>query len=331
MTQDNRQDPWAQTPDERFTRRLDEMLHEVANPEPSRSLEARIRLALHAQPNLYPGATMPFAQTTPAISVLWGNQNVQSGWNLRGLFSAALAHGLLLLLIALLVEAKVGLIAPHRVDTIAWTTPPPPLPRLLPGAKLAGGGGGQKGPTPVTRGTPPRFAAEQLNPPKAPPMAQPKIEVPLTVDVQPDLKMAKSDLPQLGVANSPLVGMSLGNGRGTGLGSGTGSGIGAGTGGNVGGSLRIIGGGVSAPVVLFKPEPEFSEEARRAKVAGNVIVYLQVDEQGRPRNVRVVRGIGMGLDQKALAAVQQYRFRPAMEDGHPVRVEMQVDVGFQIY
>ena len=88
---------------------------------------------------------------------------------------------------------------------------------------------------------------------------------------------------------------------------------------------------MSAPQVLFQPEPEFSEEARKAKAAGNVLVYLQVDENGRPQHVRVLRGIGMGLDEKAVAAVRQYRFKPAMKNGRPVAVEMNVDVTFQIF
>jgi protein TonB len=143
--------------------------------------------------------------------------------------------------------------------------------------------------------------------------------------------MAKTELPNFGMPNSPLVGASLGNGKGTGIGSGSGSGMGAGSGGGTGGGPRKIGGGVSAPVVLFAQEPEFSEEARKAKVAGNVLVYLQVDTNGRPTHVRVLRGIGLGLDEKAMEAVRQYRFKPAMENGHPVVVEMNVEVNFQIF
>jgi protein TonB len=99
----------------------------------------------------------------------------------------------------------------------------------------------------------------------------------------------------------------------------------------MGGGLRRIGGGVSAPVVLFAPEPEFSEEARKAKVAGNVLVYLQVDATGHPTHVRVLKGIGLGLDEKAVEAVRQYKFKPAMENGKPVAVEMNVEVNFQIF
>ena len=248
--------------------------------------------------------------------------------------STAIAVGLHILiigLIAYLIATKTNLIAPVKATEITLVAPPPPPPKAPPKAVVMGGGGGQKGPSPVTKGNPPKFDPIQLNPPKAPPTVAPKINIPVTVDVDPKLNMAKSDVPQFGMPNSPLVGMSMGNGNGTGLGSGNGAGIGPGTGGNTGGGLRKIGGGVSAPVALYTPEPEFSEEARKAKVAGNVVVYLQVDTNGRPVNVRVLRGIGMGLDEKAIEAVRQYKFKPAMENGHPVRVEMNVEVNFQIF
>jgi protein TonB len=131
--------------------------------------------------------------------------------------------------------------------------------------------------------------------------------------------------------NSPNVGASMGNGNGSGIGSGNGNGVGPGSGGGMGGGVHRIGGGVSPPVVLYSPEPEFSEEARKAKVAGNVLVYLQVDTNGNPRNVRVLKGIGLGLDEKAMEAVRHYKFKPAMENGKPVIVEMNVEVNFQIF
>ncbi len=218
---------------------------------------------------------------------------------------------------------------PKQMQVTVLETPPPP--KVPPKAQLAGGGGGQKGPTPVSKGNPPKFSPEQLNPPKAPPLQEAKIHPPVTVDVDPNLKMADNKMPNIGLANSPLIGNSMGNGNGTGLGSGNGSGIGPGSGGNMGGGVRRIGGGVSPPTVLFAPEPEFSEEARKAKVAGNVLVYLQVDTTGHPTHVRVLRGIGLGLDEKAMEAVRQYKFKPAMENGHPVVVEMNVEVNFQIF
>jgi len=206
---------------------------------------------------------------------------------------------------------------------------PPPMPVAK---DTMGGGGGQRGPTPVSKGALPKFAETQITPPKAPPLEQPKIRMPdPTIEVQTDLKMANNNMPNLGMPNSPVIGSSMGNGSGSGLGSGNGSGLGPGSGGNYGGGLRRIGGGVSSPVPTYTVEPEFSEEARKAKFMGVVLVNLIVDAQGRPQNVHTLRGVGMGLDEKAVEAVKQYRFRPAMENGKPVAVELNVEVNFQIF
>jgi protein TonB len=240
---------------------------------------------------------------------------------------AVVLHGLVILLIAFLIAKKVQFAAPAKMTLVTDLTVPPPAP---PRAEAMGGGGGQKGPTPVTKGTPPKFADTQIVPPNKPPLVEPKIKIEPTIEVQQDVKMASS-IPQIGVANSPLVGMSMGNGSGTGLGSGNGSGLGPGSGGNTGGGPRRIGGGVSQPVLIYSVEPEFSEEARKAKVAGNVLVNLWVDTNGNPSHVHVIRGVGMGLDEKAIEAVRQYRFKPAMENGKPVLVELNVEVNFQIF
>ena len=241
---------------------------------------------------------------------------------------AVVIHALVIGLIAWMMvkHISMGTKAVTTLVPVELLTPPPAPPR----AQAMGGGGGQRGPTPVTKGTPPKFADMQIVPPKAPPMVDPKIKIEPTIEVQKDVKMASS-LPQIGVANSPIVGMSMGNGSGTGLGSGNGSGLGPGSGGNTGGGPRRIGGGVSAPQLIYQVEPEFSEEARKAKVAGNVLVNLWVDTNGLPSHVRVIRGVGMGLDEKAVEAVRQYKFRPAMENGKPVLVELNVEVNFQIF
>ena len=241
--------------------------------------------------------------------------------------SAIAIYALLFLLFAWLLHKKIPFAAPAKTTLVTEVTVPPIAPMK---AEAMGGGGGQRGPTPVTKGTPPKFADQQIVPPKAPPLQDPKIKIEPTVEVQKDVHMASS-IPQIGVANSPLVGMSMGNGSGTGLGSGNGSGIGPGSGGNMGGGPRRIGGGVSAPQLIFSVEPEFSEEARKAKVAGNVLVNLWVDTNGNPSHVRVIRGVGMGLDEKAKEAVMQYRFKPAMENGKPVLVELNVEVNFKIF
>ncbi len=236
-------------------------------------------------------------------------------------------HAAAILLIAFLIAKKVQFSAPVKeANLVALDAPPPSAP---PKAKLMGGGGGQKGPAPVSHGSPPKFSPQQLVPPKELVQA-PKLAVTPTIDVDPHLKMDQS-LPNIGMLNSPNVGVSMGNGNGSGLGSGNGNGMGPGSGGNTGGGVRQVGGGVSAPKLIYQPEAEFSEEARKAKVTGNVLVSLIVDESGNVIRAHVLKGVGMGLDEKALEAVRQYRFKPALENGKPVKVEVNVEVNFQIF
>jgi protein TonB len=237
-------------------------------------------------------------------------------------------HVLVILLVALFIAKQVQIAAPTRRSIATLIPPPPPI---APKADQIGGGGGQHDLAPVSEGRLPKFAQQQIVPPKAPPTIAPKLAIDPTVVVQKDLKMANNDMPNLGAPNSTLKGITLGTGDGSGIGAGNGNGIGPGSGVNTGGGVMHIGGGVSKPVVLYSVEPEFSEEARKAKFSGNVEVYLWVDEDGKPSHIRIVRGVGMGLDDKAVEAVRQYRFKPAMKDGKPVKVDLYIDVNFQIF
>ena len=230
------------------------------------------------------------------------------------------------LLLFIAAKTTINFAAPKQATIVALDAPPPPAPREL---KMAGGGGGQKGPAPVSKGSPPKFSPVQITPPKTP-IIQPKLAVEPTIDVDPKLKM-QSNLPNIGMVNAPNVGVSMGNGTGNGLGPGNGNGMGPGSGGNTGGGVRQVGGGVSAPSLVYKVEAEFSEEARKAKMSGVVTVGFVVDEKGNVTRARVIRGLGMGLDEKAIEAVRQYRFKPAMENGKPVKVEVNVEVNFQIF
>lgn len=248
------------------------------------------------------------------------------------MWTAVGLHAVVIALIAWLVSQHVHLAAPvPQVATIVAPVTLPPPPPVLPKMEKMGGGGGQHDLAPVTKGHLPKFAQEQIVPPKAPPTIPPKLAVEPTVVVQKDLKLADNKMPDLGMPSSSLIGSSMGNGSGTGIGSGHGAGIGPGSGGNTGGGVMHIGGSVRPPALIHQVDPEFSEEARKAKFSGNVEVYLWVDENGNPSHVKVVRGVGMGLDEKALEAVRQYKFRPAMQNGKPVKVDLYVEVNFQIY
>jgi len=92
-----------------------------------------------------------------------------------------------------------------------------------------------------------------------------------------------------------------------------------------------VGAGVSNPVLIYSPKPQFSQEALNARFQGMVIVGLIIDETGTPSDVHVVRPLGMGLDQKAIEAVKRYRFKPASFEGKPVRVEVNIQVPFVMY
>jgi protein TonB len=240
------------------------------------------------------------------------------------------AHMAILLLIVTLAAQHVTSLQPHATvvtQLIAPPIPPPVAPRL----EHIGGGGGQHDLAPVTAGHLPKFAEQQIVPPKAPPTIAPKLAVEPSVVVQKDLMMADNMMPNIGAPTSNLRGFSMGNGSGTGIGSGNGNGIGPGSGSNTGGGFMHVGGSVRPPTVLIQPDPEYSEEARKAKFSGNVEVYVIVDAKGNPTHVRVVRGVGMGLDEKAAEAVRQYKFKPATQDGKPVAVDMYVEVNFQIF
>ena len=247
-------------------------------------------------------------------------------------WTAVGVHAAVIALIAFLVAKHVQLAPVTKQLTVATLeAPPPPPPPVMPRADRIGGGGGQHDVAPPAKGRLPKLAQDQIVPPKAPPTIAPKLAVEPTVVVQKDLKLADNNMPNIGLPTSSLKVGGFGTGTGTGIGSGNGSGIGPGSGGNIGGGTYHVGGSVRAPSLIHQVDPEFSEEARKAKFSGNVQVYLIVDENGQPSHVRVVRGVGMGLDEKAVEAVRQYRFKPAMRDGKPVRVDLYIDVNFQIF
>jgi TonB family protein len=82
--------------------------------------------------------------------------------------------------------------------------------------------------------------------------------------------------------------------------------------------------------LLSKVEPEYSEEARKAKYQGVVLLYVEVDPSGKAVNIRVLHSLGLGLDEKAMEAVKKWRFKPGVKDGRPVTVQAQIEVNFRL-
>jgi len=214
---------------------------------------------------------------------------------------------------------------------------------LPPSAKKSGGGGGggERNPLKASKGRLPKFSlSAQLTPPAAVIRnPNPRLAAEPTVVVPPDIHIQSPNMTAYGDPTSnatipsggPGFGGGIGTGSGGGVGSGSGPGVGPGRGGGYGGGVFRIGGSVSAPSCLYCPDPEFSDEARKARYQGVVVLWAVVDEEGRARDIRVSRSLGMGLDEQAIRAVQNWRFKPAERYGKPVPVYMTIEVNFRLF
>jgi TonB family protein len=250
-----------------------------------------------------------------------------------------------IVVIALVLWAAVAIHSPVVDSPVATVTPvhftlyEPPPPPVMQVAKVRGGGGGGGAHQiiPPTQGSLPKVVA------RAPviPLEARKIESPkLLIQPATTVQLPQDNaMPRLGVPHTQQVAMaSQGSGSGSGFGFGLGGGVGSGHGTGqgpgsdrgYGGGVMSVGGGVSAPEVIHSVQPQFTADARRENFQGVVAVQLIVDSQGLPQDVRVVRHLGMGLDEEAIAAVKQYRFRPATYEGHSVAVQMVIDVNFRL-
>jgi periplasmic protein TonB len=217
----------------------------------------------------------------------------------------------------------------------------PPLPDMKPQKQTmqGGGGGGDRSPLPASKGRLPKPALRQFTPPtQVYNNLNPKLAMEPTIIAPPDVNLPNVNMPNYGdplakigpLSNGPGSGGGIGSGSGGGVGSGKGGGFGPGEGGGFGGGVFRVGGGVSAPVLLFKKEPEYSEEARKAKYQGTVVLYVEVTPDGKAANMRVLRSLGLGLDEKAMEAVRQWKFKPGFKDGKAVTVAATIEVNFRL-
>jgi periplasmic protein TonB len=252
---------------------------------------------------------------------------------------------LLHMLIVAIIMFSSWWVANHKKEiqaTITQVFTPDISPYVLqpaPDQAGGGGGGGDRDKLAAPKGALPRQSMQQITPPAVVIRNEnPKLPVEATVVVPPSIV-----LPHTGQMGDPLSsilgpasngtgsGGGIGSGSGGGVGSGRGPGVGPGWGGGIGGGVFKVGGGVSAPKTIYEPEPEYSEEARKAKYQGVVVLWVVIGPDGRPRDMRVQRSLGMGLDEKAMEAVKQWRFEPAKKDGQPVAVQVNIEVNFRLY
>jgi periplasmic protein TonB len=191
----------------------------------------------------------------------------------------------------------------------------------------------------ASKGRLPKIAPRQFTPPAAViNNPNPKLVMDPSILAPPDVQMPNVNMSQYGdplakigpASNGPGSGGGIGSGHGGGVGPGGGGGYGPGSDGGFGGGVYKVGNGVTAPVLLYKKEPEYSEEARKAKYQGTVVLEIYVDASGRAVNPRILRSLGLGLDEKAVEAVRMWKFKPGYKDGKPVTVSAQIEVNFRL-
>ena len=215
-----------------------------------------------------------------------------------------------------------------------------------------GGGGGKNDPEPPATGELPEMTPVQMiapDPTNPQPLMSaedlfaqvPSIEMP--IQLPRNLSLPIGDIsapPNYSMSSGPGSGGGIGTGRGTGIGSGTGAGVGPGSGGGMGGgSGGGIGTGVGTgvtgsirlPKVLSNPKPDYTEEARKARTEGVVVLRGIVRKDGTIDSIRVVRGLGYGLDEAAIHTIMnKWRFRPATRNGAPIDYEADIEIGFHL-
>jgi protein TonB len=279
----------------------------------------------------------------------------------RALAASGALHAALLGLLVLLTTMGVAT-APEALDT----TPVRLVFLATPGPGGGGGGGGlkqpapppkarMKGPSPLRSPVPPprpittkppepkpvkpEPPAIQPTPKPVEPPAPPPAPVPLPQVVAPVATAPADDRDRAGTLNEPKAendshgpgsGSGAGTGQGTGIGEGTGSGIGPGSGGGTGGGPYRPGSGITPPSIMREVKPDYTEEARRRGLAGDVVLEIVVRADGGVGSVKLLRGLGSGLDQRAIDAVKQWRFSPARRFGTPVDVIVEVAVEFKL-
>jgi len=271
---------------------------------------------------IHPEKLPPLELTSKPVAVkdIWGK-----GTDPKALASSVIFQGIVVAILMLIgTNAKVQ----QAVKNVILIAPMPVKPIEVKANQ--GGGGGSRSPLPPLKAQLPKPAPKQFVPPLVT-IEHPALVMDASLIAPPDAWAAPTGaignpLGQIGGGGGFGSGGGIGNGRGNGIGNGNGSGYGGGAGGGV----YSVGNGTSAPVLISKVDPEYSEEARKAKYSGSVYLSIVVNTDGKAEDIKVVKSLGMGLDEKAMEAVQKWRFKPGMNKGTPVRVRAQVEVNFRL-
>ena len=283
----------------------------------------------------FPRKLPPLELTSTPVPVA---DRMASSTNPWAVGTATLVNGSILALLLLMgVRAVVYRDPPARPDSSFHIDNFPLFAASRASSSDGGRGGGANDLIDPNRGRLPRIDLNAIEKVQVPLLDHPKLALDNSIAVPPDIKLPDTAMPMIGVRDTTNVTVvSGGPGRNGGIGFGHdgeyGPGGGDGWGPGPGNGIYIPGaGGVSQPVPIFTPEAEFSDEARRQKYEGVCLISVIIDAQGNPQSPRVVRRLGMGLDEKALQAVMKYRFKAARKDGKPVAVRISVMVNFRLF
>ena len=271
---------------------------------------------------VHPEKLPPLELTSRPVAVkdIWGD-----GTNLRRVAASVFFHGAVFAALILIgTNDKVQ----KAIKNVVLIAPVPVKPMEV--KPNTGGGGGSRSPLPPLKAQLPKPAPKQYVPPLVT-IEHPALTMDASLIAPPDAWAAPTGaignpLGSIGGGGGFGSGGGIGNGRGNGIGNGNGSGAGGGNGGGV----YSVGNGTTAPVLLNHPDPEYSEEARKAKYSGEVMLSIVVNTAGRAIDIHVIKSLGMGLDEKAMEAVAKWTFKPGTNKGVPVNVRANVAVNFRL-
>jgi protein TonB len=247
-------------------------------------------------------------------------------------------HGAVIGLILLTTSVKTPLV--KSTDHIILFTPLDLVKYeiTVPQRDDPGGGGGMRTKTAASLGNlPPRKLKQFLAPMVKSENANPILTIEPSIVASPEIAVPQLNLAVFGdphgVAGPPSAGPGksggIGNGDGTGVGPGKGAGAGPGHDGGISGQGGVQG-SLTEPVLLYKVDPEYSEEARKAKLQGVVMVRAVIDARGHVQDIAVAQGLGLGLDERAIAAVEKWKFRAGMRNGKPVATAALIQLTFRL-
>jgi protein TonB len=253
-----------------------------------------------------------------------------------GLISA-LVHAAVFAL--LILTGKVVRILPPLVDHTTIILPSDLVKYRVTRTESGRSGGGQHDPDPPQLGHPPKFSTHPFVPPTAHiENQQPVLSMDMAIFGDPAILIPNINLPLIGDPTGLAHTMSSGPGGPGGIGRNGNGGIGDkggdsyGNGGNRGGigDPHGVREAVTEPKLITKVDPEYSEEARKSKVQGSVLLRIVINERGLAESIEVTQGLGLGLNERAIEAVKKWRFRPAMRGKIPVPVSAIVQVTFRL-